>query len=64
MHDHKEHLENICPVLILHNIAESDKSYDKGLTSFNTFVVYVTRINCIISSLNWIIVGYKTVLTL
>ena len=35
----------------------------KVIISFNTFVVYVTHIHCILSSSNWIIFGYKAVLT-
>ena len=30
----------------------------------NTFVVYVTHINCIVSSSNWIMIGYRAVLTI
>ena len=29
----------------------------------NTFVVFVTHINCIVSSSNWIMIGYRAVLT-
>ena len=28
----------------------------------NTFVVYVTHISCIVSSSNWIMIGYREVL--
>ena len=28
----------------------------------NTFVVYVTHISCIVSSSNWIMIGYRAVL--
>ena len=30
----------------------------------NTFVVYVTHISCIVSSSNWIMIGYRAVLTI
>ena len=30
----------------------------------NTFVVYVTQISCIVSSSNWIMIGYRAVLTI
>ena len=30
----------------------------------NTFVVYVTRISCIVSSSNWIMIGYRAGLTI
>ena len=34
------------------------------LKGLNTFVVYVTHISCIVSSSNWIIIGYTAVLTI
>ena len=30
----------------------------------NTCVVYVTQINCIVSSSNWIMIGYGAILTI
>ena len=35
-----------------------------GLYGLNTFVVYVTHINCIVSSSNWRMIGYRAVLTI
>ena len=35
-----------------------------GQYGLTTFVVYVTHINCIVSSSNWIMIGYRAVLTI
>ena len=35
-----------------------------SLTWVNTFVVYVTHISCIVSSSNWIMIGYRVGLTI
>ena len=35
-----------------------------GIYGINTFVVYVTHIDCIVSSSNWIMIGYRAVLTI
>ena len=35
-----------------------------GLYGLNAFVVYVTHINCIVSSSKWIMIGYRVVLTI
>ena len=37
---------------------------DACLIWVNTFVVYVTYISCIASTLNWIMFGYRAVLTI
>ena len=34
------------------------------LYGLNIFVVYVTHISCIVSSSNWIMIGYRVVLTM
>ena len=45
----------------LHYVSMSHK---KNARLLNTFVVYVTHISCIVSSLNWIMIGYRAVLTI
>ena len=49
---------------MLHNIAEPNKARIIMIISLNTFVVYDTRIICILSPPNWICFEYKAVLTM
>ena len=53
-------LQSVASDLGLYNLSMSHKKRDR-LTWVKKIVVYVTHINFIVPSSNWIIFGYKTV---
>ena len=54
-------LQSVASDLGLHYLSMSHKK-NASLIWVNTFVVYVTHISCIVSSSNWIMIGYRAVI--
>ena len=58
--EHDQTLQSVASDLGLYFFSMSHKKKAR-LRWVNTFVAYVTNINCIVSSLNWIMIGYRAV---
>ena len=59
--DSDQTLQSVASDLGLYYLSMSHKK-NASLIWVNTFVVYVTHISCIVSSSNWIMIGYRAVI--